>query len=260
MAIVTLTTDLGLKDYYVASVKGALYSQVPDVQIVDISNDVSNYNILEAAFALKNCYHEFPKGTIHIIGVQPELTKESVHVIVEFNGHFFIAADNGVFSLLFDQSPDKVFELNMKLDTDTTTFPVKDVFVKAAAHLARGGVPGVIGTPKSELIIKSEYQVHTDENTIKGSVIYVDSYGNVITNITQRTYNQIGRGRDFVIGAKVKGYDISEIKPNYRDVKAGERLALFGSTGHLEIAINFGSATNLLGMKMHDMVFVEFKD
>ncbi|MCB0480815.1 MAG: SAM-dependent chlorinase/fluorinase [Flavobacteriales bacterium] len=258
MAIVTLTSDLGLKDYYVSAVKGALYSQLPDIRIVDITHDIAKFNILEAAFALKNAYYAFPKGSIHIIGVQAELNEYTCHVVVEHNDHFFIAADNGVFSLLFDQNPDRVFELSIKHDSNTTTFPIRDVFVKAAAHLARGGTPEVIGIQKTELLIKSEYQVFVEENAIKGSVVYVDSYGNAITNITLDIFKQVGRGREFAIGAKVKGYDITALSTNYGNVPAGERLGLFGVTGYLEIAINFGSATNLLGLKLHDMVRIEF--
>lgn len=266
MAVITLTTDLGLKDYYTGAVKGALISQVPDVTIVDISHDIRKYNIPEAAFTLKNAFAEFPKGSIHIVGVQPELKEDPelksdiVHILVSYKGHYFIGADNGVFSLIFDEPVDKIYELTLKQERDSITFPVRDVFVPAAAHLSRGGVPEVIGKPKENLIVKEDFEATVDGDTIRGGVIYVDDYGNVITNITQGLFEHVRRGRDFQIMTRVRGYDIKKISQTYSEVPAGERLALFGSSGHLEIAINIGPASDLLGLKVNDVIRVQFME
>ena len=100
MAIITLTTDLGAKDNYLGSVKGAIYSQLEDVKIVDITNTITSFNIQEAAFVLRNCYKDFPKGTVHIVSVDDELSAQNEHLAIEINGHYFIGADNGLFSLL----------------------------------------------------------------------------------------------------------------------------------------------------------------
>ena len=127
MSIITLTTDLGLKDYYVASIKGHILSQLPDASIIDVSHDIPPFNISVAAFCLKNCYQDFPEGTIHIIGVSPEANEHVCHLIIKHNEHYFIGADNGMFSLLFDEKPTEVFNLNIIPDNDRRTFPTKDV-------------------------------------------------------------------------------------------------------------------------------------
>ena len=98
MSIITLTTDLGLKDYYVGALKGSIYKQFPDAHLVDISHEISKFNLMETAFVIQNTFSDFPKGTIHIIGVKAEQTPESVHVAVEYRDHIFLAADNGIFS------------------------------------------------------------------------------------------------------------------------------------------------------------------
>src|ERR1051326_4797986 len=125
MAIITLTTDLGLKDHYVSAVKGAILSQLPDVNIVDISHLVPTFDIVQAAYILKNAYPNFPPGTVHIIGVNAEASVKTPHIALSVSGHFFIGADNGIFSFLFDRVPDKIVELNIKQDTDNLTFPIK---------------------------------------------------------------------------------------------------------------------------------------
>ena len=143
MAIVTLTTDFGYKDYYAAAVKGTLYTLFPEINIEDISHGISKYNILEAAFVLKNAYRHFPKGSIHIIGVmthtrdalleQNEQIEAIDHVALEYDGHYFIGADNGIFSYLLEFAPDKVFTLTVQKDTAKESFPTKDVFAKAGS-------------------------------------------------------------------------------------------------------------------------------
>ena len=139
MSIITLTTDLGLKDYYVAGIKGHILSQLPDANIVDISHEIPAFNISVAAFCLKNCYYDFPKGSIHIIGVSPEANEFTRHVVIKYQNHYFIGADNGIFSLLFDEIPEVIFDLNIISNEEKRTFPTKDIFVSAACHIGRGG-------------------------------------------------------------------------------------------------------------------------
>ena len=113
MAIITLTTDLGTKDSYLASVKGSIYSQLEDAKIVDISNDIELFNIQQATFVLRNCFQSFPKGTVHIISVDDELSVENEHLVVKANGHYFIGTDNGIFSLLLtEMKAEKIIQLN----------------------------------------------------------------------------------------------------------------------------------------------------
>lgn len=258
MPIITLTTDLGIKDYYVGSIKGAIYKDSPDATVVDISHDVPKFDIAQAAFIIANTFREFPEGTIHIVGVNPEETPETPHVVVVYDGHYFIGADNGIFSLIFEKTPERVMELTLTQDTDFLTFPTKDVFVKAACHLARGGTLAVIGKPLPELNERMMLRAVVDGSMIRGMVIYIDSYGNIITNISRHLFQKVGKGRPFTIQFRVSRYDIHVIHNTYKDVPEGEKLALFGATGFLEVAINHGNANGLLGLRISDMIRVEF--
>lgn len=260
MAIITLTTDLGLKDYYVSSVKGAILTEYPAAMIVDITHEVPAFDIQQAAFILKNAYPSFPEKTIHVIGVNAEADPDHPHVAVEINKHFFIGADNGIFSLLFDKVPEKIVELNIRQETDILTFPTRDVFVKAACHLARGGTMEIIGTPRKTIYERTLFRPVSESSMIRGTVIYIDSYKNVICNITKSLFKEIGKGRPFSIFFRRPDYNIDEISKAYNDVPEGEKLALFSSTGYLEIAINKGEASNLLGLKQNDTIRIEFYD
>lgn len=263
MAIITLTTDMGLRDHYVAAVKGAILSQEPAVTIVDISHLIARFDTKEAAFVLRNAYPDFPRGTVHIIGVDPEADGLTRHLVVRHDGHYFIGADNGIFSMLFDGKPHEAFELTLKLDTDHRTFPVKNIFTKAACHIVRGGTPEVIGRKTVDIRERIGFRPVVTSEAVKGQVIHVDSYGNVITNITRQHFEDLVRGRTFRINFGRSAHDIKQISSNYSDVPAGERVAFFGSSGFLEIAVNKGTvgngggASQLLGLQVADTVRLE---
>jgi S-adenosylmethionine hydrolase len=265
MAIITLTSDMGLRDHYVAAVKGAILSQHPEATIVDISHSIAPFNNSHAAFVLRNAFPEFPKGSIHIIGVNPEADGQTAHLVVRHQGHLFIGADNGIFSLLFDERPQEVFELTMKLDTDHLAFPTKNIFVKAACHLARGGTPEVIGRKVAAVREQINIRPVVMDGTIKGEVIHVDHYGNVVTNITRALFDAVVKRRGFRISFGRPMHDISQISKTYSDVPHGERVAFFGDSGYLEIAVNKGvtgaggGAAQLLGLRVTDAVRLELE-
>ncbi len=257
MAIITLTSDLGLKDYYVASVKGAILSRCPEAVIVDITHEIPPFDIIQTSIILKNCYRDFPEGTIHIIGVNSEKHQDIPHVAVEYNGHFFIGADNGIFSLIFDKEPDKIVEINFE-EVKFTTFATKDVFARAACLLAQKQDIHLLGTPKDALEQKSMFRAISEGDLIKGMVIYIDHYGNVLTNVTQSMMQEIGQGRPFTLYFRGGDYNISKIHRYYHDVPEGERVALYNSSGFIEIAINKGNANKLFGIKQGDPIRIEF--
>ena len=267
MPIITLTTDLGLKDHYVASVKGAILSQIPDINIVDITHNIDAFNISQTAYVIRNCYKDFPAGSIHILGVDAELSIDNSHLAVFAGGHYFIGTDNGTFPLLFDElKAEKIVQLNISQDTDSLTFPIKDVFVIAACHIARGGTLEIIGKEiaafkeiKSELKPVTEHDINTNNDIIKGAVVYIDTYGNATTNISKDLFEQVRKGRDFVILFGREDERISKLREKYKDANKGEKLAIFSVNGMLEIAQNKGRATDLLGLKIHDYVRIEFK-
>ena len=260
MSIITLTTDLGLKDYYVAGIKGHILSQLPNATIVDISHEIPPFNISVAAFCLKNCFMDFPLGSIHILGVSPEANEHVRHLVIKHKGHYFIGADNGMFSLLFDESPDEVYNINIVPDENHRTFPTKDVFVQVACHIGRGGTLELIGSKVDDITKRTNFQPVIEENVIRGMAMYIDAYGNVTKNITRSLINFAGKGRKFSIVFRRSDYNINELKQNYSEVPEGEKLALFSTNDHLEIAINKGNASKLFGIKLSDIIRIEFKD
>lgn len=275
MAIITLTTDFGHKDHFVGAIKGTIYKELSDARIVDISHSVAPFNIQECAYILKNSYKNFPDGSIHIVGVDSELTPENQHIAVLVDNHYFIMANNGVIGLIISEIvPEKVVEIQLP-NTIDSSFPEMDVFVKAASHIARGGKLEVIGRPFKDLKDLREFnpRISDDGKTISGSVIYIDNYGNVVTNIQQSIFKSIGKGRPFELHARNK--KIKEIHKKYSDIinynldksqrKApGELLALFNSSGYVEIAIyksdlnTVGGASTLLGLDYRDTVIINF--
>ena len=276
MAIITLTTDFGIKDHFIANIKGAILTELPQVNIVDISHQISPFNILEAAYIIQNSYKSFPLGTIHIIGVDSELSPENKHLVVKFEGQYFICADNGIMSMAcLNIEPERIFEINIH-DKLISNFSVLDVFVKVACHISRGGKLEVIG--KSIDKIKSVKNltpfINESKNQIIGNVIYIDNYGNVITNITKSFFREISKSREFEIS--VRSYKFKKIHSKYSDIvnfsideskrnNDGQALAIFNSSLNLEIAIyksnpvNFGTAASLMGLNVLDTVTVNFK-
>lgn len=260
MAIVTLTSDWGLKDYYVSAVKGAIYSEFPDAKIVDVSHLVPPFDILQASFILKNSYVNFPPGTVHIIGVNTLVNADTRFLAVKANGHYFIGADNGIFSLIFDKMPERIIDVSYSIEKSSITFPTKEIFVKAACYLAKGGAIEDLGIERDSYLERILLRAVVEGSIIRGSVIYIDSYKNVITNITRELFEEVGKGRSFMMFFRKFEYNIEAISHSYLDVYEGEKVALFSSTGYLEIAINQGKASSLLGLEMGDTVRVEFYD
>lgn len=258
MTIITLISDWGLNSHYRASVKGSILRQIPGAEVVDITHTLPAFDIMSCSFILKNAFPDFPEGTIHIIGVNTEASTQSPHIAVKHKGMYFIGADNGVFSLLFDEDYEAV-EIDIMQDSDYFTFSSRDVFVKAAALIAAGKPLSELGAPHPELKQMYAFKPITKENKIEGKVIFVDDYENVFVNIDRETFRQIGKGRPYTINFRAPGYAIRTLRTSYSDVAAGERLALFGSTGYLEIAINQGKASSLLGLEVTDSVVVEFE-
>ena len=177
MAIITLTTDFGLKDHYVAAVKGAIYSEISEVTIVDVSHKVTPFNYKEASYIIKNAYQSFPKGTIHIIGVDSELNSETQHIAMLFDGHYFICANNGILSVLnTTKHPEKLIEITTHQQLNDN-FPVKNVFTKIACHLARGGNLDLIGRPFKALKEVTDITpiVNPEKSMIVGHIQYIDN-------------------------------------------------------------------------------------
>ena len=275
MSVITLITDFGTKDHYVGSVKGALYSELNNLRIVDISHSISPFNIIEAAYIIENSYKNFPIGSIHIIGVDSEKTPEQNHLVIKLDGHYFICADNGILSLLTTKiKAEKIININVHNELPTT-FSVLDVFVKIAAHIYRGGSIDLVGSKIEKL--KELYNINPilneKTNEIIGNVIYVDNYENVITNITKKIFQDFGKSRKFEINAR--NYKFKQIVKSYSEAirfdinkesrkEIGKKIALFNKSNYLELSIyksnplSSGGASSLFGLNYRDIIIIKF--
>jgi len=258
MAIITLTTDLGDKDIYQAALKGSILKLIPTITIVDITHSVAAFNVQQAAFILKNSFHYFPDGTVHLIGIDTVYNAYTKYLMVKYRKHYFVGADNGIFSLMFTDDVQEMFEINIMQDLKFLHFPLADIFVKAACHLAEGKAPELIGLEVTSLEKKMNLQPVVEKNIIKGSVIYIDSFQNVITNITKDFFSSEQKGRKFVLYFK-RNETINHLSWHYNEVPEGEKLCMFGISDHLEIAINKGNASGLLGLNLGDSVIIDFE-
>lgn len=275
MSIITLTTDYGLKDHFVGALKGKILSEYSEAVIIDISHDIDPFNTVEASYIIGASYANFPKGTVHLVGVDMESNKENQHIVMQWNDHYFIAADNGILSMLSQKIvPQKMVAINIhdRLPSEATDL---DVFVKVACHLAKGGLMNVIGKEINTIkqVTNLQATISDDGNSLKGHVIYIDHFGNVITNISKRYFIEVAKGRPYEIVLKTK--NIKTILPNYSAIASsekypiksyeGEKLAIFNEAGFLEIAIfrsnpsKVGSANSLLGLNYRDIINIVFR-
>lgn len=258
MPVITLISDWGSKDHYTGAVKGAILRHDPSIQIIDITHGINPFNILQASFVLRNSYPEFPEGSIHIVGVNTVESRQHPHVAIFHKGQYFIGSDNGIFSLAFDEAPEQITEISIFHDKAFFTFSVRDRFVKAACHIAAGKPIIELGTKRDSLTEKHHFKPVAEPSVIKGKVIYIDRYENVFVNITREIFEKTRGKRPFEIQVRNAEYPVSTISDSYSDVPIGNILALFGSTGYLEIAVNQGNAAGLLGLEVDDIMRIHF--
>lgn len=253
MQIVTLTTDFGLDDYYVASLKGALLCHEPQLQIIDISHNVKPFDIVQGAFVLKNSYPSFPPGTIHIITVNNSQEGRSF-ICLEQGDQFFIGPDNGIFSLIFTNMP-QAWRLDPTVEV--SPFSMQKTVAASVSHLANAKPLYEVGLPAGDVVQRIALQPVLSTSQLRGSVIYVDHYENVAINITEELFEKVRNGRKFALFFK-RNDPITHLSRHYTDVPVGETLCLFNAAGFLEIAVSMGKASSLLGLKLDDMVQVDF--
>ena len=257
MALITLTSDWGLKDFHVAALKGALLSVSPDTHIVDITHLVDGNGIAQGAFIFKNAYTSFPQGTLHIIGVGSFAEKITEHILIKSNGNYFIGMNDGFFSMVFDEKPVDMVTLN----PSENKFAAYDIatIVKAAEHVLKGNNIYELGSRPSSFIEKTIFRPVIEEDVIRGTVVYIDEFGNAITNITRNLFESQRGERRFEINARRQQYVISALHNRYNETEEGNLIALFNTSGLLEIALNRGNASRLLGLKQNDTVRIDFQ-
>jgi len=254
--IITLTTDFGLRDYFVGCVKGVILTIHPLVRLVDLTHEIPPHDVGSAAFALKETYRYFPKGTVHLAVVDPGVGSVRKPIIIQAEGALFVGPDNGIFSYILHETTASVFEIQKSkyiADAPSPTFQGRDLFAPAAAWLSRGIPPEEFG-PK--IPVPAGLGISLPRpfpgNRIEGAIVYIDRFGNLITNITtlqlgatppRRLWTEDGREFAF--------------KGCYAEGGAGLAAALINSSGHVEIFLTGGSAKDRLGLAVGNKIVVE---
>jgi len=272
MNIITLTTDMGIKDHYVASLKGRILQGIKDVQIIDISHSIKPFDVADAAFQVRCCYNDFPKGTIHIIGVDSEPIINFGGVdgrfpsVMLYDEQYFISNDNGFFGTFLEENkPTEFWTVDSILSVENPfTYPAKNLLIPIAEKISSGVKLKDFAKKTESFKTAFTMAAITELNLIKGHVIHIDEYGNAITNISREIFQTIGQESQFVLYFKNKNYFIDIISSSYNEVAQGEKVAIFNEQGLLEIAINRGAnrstggAEQLFGLHVQDIVRVEF--
>jgi S-adenosylmethionine hydrolase len=255
-SVITLLTDFGTKDYYVASMKGTILNINPQCTLVDITHHVSPHDITEGAFILANAYSSFPKGTIHLSVVDPGVGSPRAPILLVTTNYFFIGPDNGLFTLALKKEKVRkgIVLTNPKyfLSHRSTTFHGRDLFAPVAAHLSMGIKPEVFGP-----ILDSWVEIEFEKPGIRGraligKILHIDAFGNLISNIDdQKLFNHV-RGDSFVI--RVGKKSVQGLKKAYWEGKKNEPIALIGSGGFLEVSIREGNAQKVLKVGKGDKI------
>jgi len=257
MALITFMSDFGSTDYYIAAVKARILSINPDLQIIDISHQISQFDITHGSYVLKSVFREFPEGTIHIVAVNTIDSNSEKCILVKMEGHYFICADNGLLNLISEKNPDIIIELE-GFDAEPSVFPARDIMARSAAMLAGGTEPIDLGKKKEDFLRLLGRQLKATKKQISGNVIRVDHYGNLITNIEEEIFNILNKQRPFEIKFGREIYN--EVHGSYSAVDPGECFVLFNSNGLLEIGINNGNASELMGLTYDSPVTINFPE
>ncbi|HCC70838.1 MAG TPA: hypothetical protein DEQ09_06780 [Bacteroidales bacterium] len=252
MPVITLTTEWQAFDYYNGIMKGKLTSLCPDTFVIENASGLSPFNIQKSAFVLRNTFEHYPAGSVHIICVQSEYSEKSPHLIVEAKKHFFIGADNGIFHLLLNSDPDRIIQLHTGKEKGVVD--ETKIFAEAAASIINSKDLGNIGIEKKNIKEMVPFRATFEEDAITGSIIYIDTYGNAISNITYDLFNRIFNKNSFHIAIRSNNNIIDHISRSYNSESIGELLAVFNSLDLLEIGINGTDASELLSLQVGDII------
>lgn len=261
MPVITLLTDFGAADHYVAAMKGVILEAVPKATLVDISHAIGPHNLLEGAFVLRQAFEYFPKETVHVAVVDPGVGTSRAIIAARYAGQFVLAPDNGLVSLIHRDFPleelrtvqnDRLFRRGV-----SATFHGRDIFAPVAGHIARTGRLAEVGPPTDKLaLLDLPMPLVSPDGRLAGRIVYIDHFGNATTNIGRADLQRAARRRSG-LHVKVGGLDLGELRQTYGDVPAGSPLAILGSAEMLEIAVNQGSAAPQLNLAVGQEVIVE---
>jgi S-adenosylmethionine hydrolase len=257
MAIITFMSDFGMSDHYVSAVKAKILSVNPSLRIFDVCHEIEPHNIAHAAYVLRAVYKDFPKGTVHLISVNSLGESNNRFLASKIDDHIFVGPDNGIFSLICEKEPSMIAEL-FNSESIHSSFPSKNILAKAAAMLASGSGINDVGSYTKDYMKKIDRKFRATKKQISGNVIRIDHYGNLITNIEEEVFKILHKDRPFYIQFGRERND--KINLSYDEIDDGDCFALFNDLGLLEIGINKGNASKLLGLRYDSPVNILFED
>ena len=253
--IITLTTDFGGDDYYVGAMKGVILGIAPEAQFVDISHQIPPQDVLAAAFVLRHAACEFPPGTVHLAVVDPGVGTQRRPLALQSSGHLWVGPDNGLFSFVLDRADSRVHEIarpDLGRPNPSSTFHGRDLFAPLAAHLCRGLDLAAVGPPVAEPVRLAESAPYKSADRITGHIVHIDGFGNLVSNIAAADIAPWTALR-----IRLGDHVLTELCRTYEDAEPGAPLALIGSAGLLEVAVNCGHAARQLGVPRRAALIVE---
>jgi S-adenosylmethionine hydrolase len=258
--IITLTTDFGLSDYFVGSVKGVLLQRAPGVRLIDITHEIPPQDLITAAFVLKEASLYFPKGTVHLVVVDPGVGTDRRKIIAAEREQLYVAPDNGLLTYILQREGCRVYVVGetplLPLEM-SPTFAGRDHFAPIAALLAKGTPPDAFGPEIKDPVIIEGLLPKTGKGQMTGKIVYIDRFGNAITNVTEADLSVLFDASNLAL--RVKGVRLVGLKRNYAEGERGTGNLILNSSGHLEIFVPRGSARDLLGLCLLDEVVIEKK-
>lgn len=248
MSIITLTSDIGLQDYLVGAIKGHLWQHCPDCQVMDISHHISPFNLPQATYICKSAFSFFPENTFHFVLINLFDRKQEHVLLARHNGQYIGCADNGLLTMIAEGTPEKVIRLPLDTTPPKNTFTIINTLMRAVKALQAGHSMEQVGEVVNEIVIRHKLQPLTGDDYIEGQIIHIDSFENVVVNITRTQFDHWRKGRRFSIFFR-RDEVITQMSETYADVPEGHKLALFNAAGYLEIAVNKGNAAGLFGLQ-----------
>lgn len=257
MALITFMSDFGTVDHYVAAVKAAIVSEAPSQPITDISHDIRPFDIAHAANVLLSVYKEFPEGSVHLVAVD-SMKEKSEGIAVSLDGHLFVGFDCGLLSIISEKKPDAI----VRIASGSSTFPAKDILAKAALKLASGSSIEEVGTEAETIEVLFNRQLKVTKREIVGHVVTVDHYGNLISNIERSAFEKMleMNGANTRFGVRFGREEFQVLHQYFSDVESGDCFVLFNSNDQLQVGINKGNASELLGLGVDSPVLITFSN
>lgn len=253
--VITLTSDLGGQDHYVAAIKGELLKLNLDLKLIDVSHTVKAFDYIQAAELVKKTYRHFPEKTIHIVALTYNSVAKSPILLIKYNNHFFIGQDNGMFSFILDNEPELIVRIFTTEEFNVAS-PLNE-YLNAVKAIINNEDFAAIGAIVKTYTEKTMLKPFIDKQFIKCHITQIDNFQNVITNLTKEQFESVWNLRPFIIN--LRGYQIDTISNYYDAVDFGELVAFFNTENYLEIAMNTGNIAGLLGLDRNMEISILFK-